>query len=284
MKIKSISTNDPLYPAKLRAISDAPKTLYYLGNLDSCTKKTVAIVGSRKPTAYGHSMTTKLAEALAGRGLCIVSGLALGVDGLAHTGALAVHGATVAVLGNGLDSIYPASHRGLAEQVLASGGALLSEYPPGTPSLAHQFLARNRIVSGLADAVIVTEAATKSGTMNTVMHALAQGRDVYAIPGNITSRMSAGCNKLIEQGATPIIDIDAFVEQLAPRETASKQLLLLAQTLEEQVVIDLIQSGISDGDELQKRSGLDPSVYSTTLTMLELRGVVRPLGANNWSL
>ena len=120
--------------------------------------------------------------------------------------------------------------------------------------------------------------------MNTVMHALSQGRDVYAVPGNILSLSSAGCNKLIEQGATPIIDIDAFVESFVPSEKHPKQQLLLAQTPEEQVVIDLIQSGISDGDELQRKSKLDPVEFSATLTMLELRGVIRPLGANHWGL
>ena len=285
MKINTISSTSADFPDILQTIPDVPKQLFYVGNRDILGKGVaVAIVGTRKPTAYGRDVTTKLAEGLARRGVTIVSGLALGVDGLAHQGALTVGGATLAVLGNGLDTIYPSSHRQLAEAIIRSNGTLVSEYAPGTPSLPHQFLARNRIVSGLSSAVIVTEAAAKSGTMNTVMHALAQGRDVYAVPGNISSPMSAGCNKLIEQGATPIVDIEAFIEQIAPREAKFSQPLLLAQTTEEQTILDLIQSGVNDGDELQVKSKLSATAYATTMTMLELRGVIRALGANLWSL
>lgn len=283
MKINTISITDPCFKHTLAAIPQPPKILYAIGNA-LVTSPAVAIVGTRKPTPYGKTVTLELAEKLAKRGVVIVSGLALGIDGIAHQGALNVGGRTVAVLASGVDLITPTSHRQLAQQILAKNGAILSEYEPGTPPLAHQFLERNRLVSGLADAVIVTEAAAKSGTMNTVMHALEQGRDVYAVPGNITSQTSAGCNKLIEQGATPIIDIDAFVDRFAPLENMPKQQLLLAETPEEQTILDLIQSGITDGDELQKKSRLDPSTYSTTMTMLELRGVIRPLGANHWSL
>lgn len=283
MKINTISISDPCFSKTLATIPQAPKTMYVLGNPD-VHGPAVAIVGTRKPTPYGTAVTLELAEKLAKRGVVIVSGLALGVDGIAHQGALNVSGRTLAVLASGIDIISPSSHRHLAEQILMKNGAILSEYTPGTPPLAHQFLERNRLVSGLADAVIVTEASAKSGTMNTVMHALEQGRDVYAVPGNITSPSSAGCNKLIEQGAMPIIDIDAFVERFAPLETTPKQQLLLAENPEEQAILELIQSGISDGDELQKKSRLAASAYSTTMTMLELRGVIRPLGANHWSL
>lgn len=283
MKINTISISDPCFKHNLATISRPPKTLYALGNVIA-TSPAVAIVGTRKPTSYGTAITLELAEKLAKRGVVIISGLALGVDGTAHQGALNVGGRTIAVLASGVDLITPTSHRHLAEQILAKNGGILSEYEPGTPPLAHQFLERNRLVSGLADAVIVTEASAKSGTMNTVMHALEQGRDVYAVPGNITSPSSAGCNKLIEQGATPIIDIDAFVERFVPSESLPKQQLLLAETQEEQSILELIQAGISDADEIQKKTHLDAATFSTTLTMLELRGVIRPLGANHWSL
>lgn len=283
MKINTISISDPCFKHNLATISQPPKTLYAIGN-PVVTSPAVAIVGTRKPTPYGKAVTLELAEKLARRGVIIISGLALGVDGIAHQGALNVGGRTVAVLASGVDLITPTSHRQLAERILEKDGAILSEYAPGTPPLAHQFLQRNRLVSGLADAVIVTEASARSGTMNTVMHALQQGRDVYAVPGNITSQTSAGCNRLIEQGAAPIIDIDEFVERFAPREAAPKQQLLLAETPDEQAIIECIQTGITDADELQKKTRLDPATFSTTLTMLELRGVIRPLGANHWSL
>lgn len=283
MKINNISVSDPCFSKTLATIPHPPKTMYVLGNPE-IQGQAIAIVGTRKPTPYGTAITLELAEKLAKRGVTIISGLALGVDGIAHQGALNVGGRTFAVLASGVDLITPTSHRRLAEQILAKNGSILSEYAPGTPPLAHQFLERNRLVSGLADAVIVTEASAKSGTMNTVMHALEQGRDVYAVPGNITSPSSAGCNKLIEQGAVPIVDIDAFVDQFAPRETVPKQQLLLAETPEEQAILELIQTGISDADELQKKSRQDAATFSTILTMLELRGVIRPLGANHWSL
>lgn len=283
MKINTISISDPCFKHNLATISQPPKTLYAIGN-PTVLGSAVAIVGTRKPTPYGTAVTLELAEKLAKRGVTIVSGLALGIDGIAHQGALNVGGRTVAVLASGVDLVTPTSHRQLARNILEKDGAIISEYEPGTPPLAHQFLERNRLVSGLADVVIVTEAAASSGTMNTVMHALEQGRDVYAVPGNITSLTSAGCNKLIEQGATPIVNIDAFADRFAPLENTPKQQLLLAQTVDEQVILDLIQSGVTDGDELQKKSRLGASTYSTTITMLELRGVIRPLGANHWSL
>lgn len=283
MKINSVSISDPCFQGRLEPIPNPPETLFSVGNV-AITVPAVAIVGTRKPTAYGKAITLELAEKLAKKGVLIVSGLALGVDGLAHQGALNVGGRTIGVLANGLDTIYPASHRQLALDIIKKDGGLLSEYAPGTPSMAHQFLERNRLVSALADAVIVTEAAAKSGTMNTVMHALSQGKDVYAVPGNITSPMSAGCNKLIEQGAVPIADIDAFVASFVPLGENVTRPLLLAETPEEQSILDLLQSGIADGDELQHKSNLDPVAFSTALTMLELRGIIRPVGANHWSL
>ncbi len=283
MNINSISISDPCFPEALRNIPTPPKQLFYLGEL-SKTKRNVAIVGSRHISNYGREITRELAEQLASRGIGIVSGLALGVDGIAQESAIRVGGYTVAVLASGLDIISPHSNRQIAIKLLEQGGAIVSEFPPGTPPLQFRFLQRNRIVSGLADAVIVTEAGARSGTMNTVMHALQQGKDVYAVPGNITSPMSAGCNKLIEQGATPIINIEAFVDQFAPQNSAPRQRLLLAQTPEEQLIVELLESGIRDGGELQKRSKLDATTYSTTMTMLELRSVVRPLGGNMWSL
>ena len=283
MKINSISINDPRFAKRLVSIPTPPKDLFSLGNVD-VNGLAVAIVGSRKPTNYGRAVTLELAEKLAKRGVVIVSGLALGVDSIAHQGALNVGGRTVAVLASGLDHITPTSHRNLAIKILETNGGLLSEYEPGTPPLAFRFLERNRLVSGLVNAVIVTEASARSGTMNTVMHALAQGKDVYAVPGNITSPTSAGCNKLIEQGALPIVNIDTFVDQLVPLDKEPRQYLLLAQSPEEQFILDLVQSGVSSGEELQKQSKLDTVTFSTTLTMLELRGIIRPLGANHWGL
>jgi len=242
----------------------------------------VAIVGTRKPTNYGAEITRQLAQKLAERGVVIVSGLALGTDGIAHQGALAGKGTTIAVLAHGLDQINPRTNIQIAEQMLRSGGALIGEYDAGMQPYLGNFLERNRIVSGLSDALIVTEAASRSGTFNTVSHALEQGRDVYALPGPITSPMSRGCNQLIAQGATPITDVDEFVDQIAPR--LAEVIPTLAYSDAEQIIIDLIKQGLRDGDELHAKSQLDAGSFAQTLTMLELRGAIRPLGANQWSL
>lgn len=282
MKINNISSSNPLFPERLRFIPQAPKQLYVKGQLPAY-QLGIAIVGTRKPTTYGRHVTTELSRKLAEKGAVIISGLAHGVDGLAHEGALAAHGITIAVEPNGLDTVYPATHRELAERILSSGGACISEYKPGTPPLPYRFLERNRLVSGLADIVIVTEAALHSGTTNTVRHALEQGKDVYAVPGPITSAMSAGCNQLIAQGATPIVSIDSFIEQLFPKPSR-KQALLLAQNIEEQAVLDLIAHGITDGEELHAKSGLTAATFAQTMSILEIRGVIRALGANHWGL
>ena len=224
-----------------------------------------------------------IAERLAERGAVIVSGLAHGVDGIAHQSALRVGGKTVAVLPSGPDQIYPSAHQALAKNIADRHGALISEYEPGAPPLQYRFLERNRLVSGLADIIVITEASIRSGTMNTASHALEQGKDVYAVPGPITSPMSAGCNALIAQGAAPIVNIEQFVDQLLPKVSA-KRLTILAETKEEQTILDLLVRGVSDGDELHAESRLDPALYSQTMTMLELRGIVRPLGANRWGL
>ena len=282
MKINSISGTNPSFPSRLQEIPQRPDHLYCVGAMPEYLLG-VSIVGTRKPTTYGRQVTVDIASRLAERGAVVISGLAHGVDGIAHEATLKAGGSTIAVLPSGLDQIYPSAHRGLAARIVEQGGGLISEYAPGTPPLQYRFLERNRLVSGLGDIVIVTEASIRSGTMNTTMHALEQGKDVYAVPGPITSAMSDGCNALIAQGATPIVSVEEFVERLLPK-TSKSQLTILAQTSEEQTILDLLASGVSEGDELQTKSELDPNLYSQTLTMLEIRGAIRSLGANRWSL
>lgn len=257
-KINDISTI-PL-PERLRTIPDAPDALWCRGQIPDQTRTAVAIVGTRKPTAYGRSMTESIAAQLAQRGVVIISGLAHGVDGIAHQACVRARGTTVAVLPCGLDRVYPAAHRGLAASIIESGGALLSDYEPGTDVMQFRLLQRNRLVIGLADILVITEASLRSGTMNTAGHALAQGKDVYVVPGNITSPLSAGCNSLIAQGAIPIVDIDAFVDAIAPRtKTAPKH---MAYSENEQAIIDLLESGVVDGDVIQqKAASIRPHTY-----------------------
>jgi DNA processing protein len=284
MKINKLSPLSHPYLQILEPIAKCPKELYIMGELPPRRQVSVAIIGTRKPTAYGKEVTHRLAYALAERGVVIVSGLALGIDGLAHTAALEAGGTTIAVLGNGLPQIYPASHRHLGERIINGGGAILSEYEEGMPALGHQFLERNRLVSGLADAIVITEAAQRSGTLNTAAHALEQGKDIFVVPGNITSPQSAGCNALLKQGALPVTGPDDILEVIAPELLRSQGTLPLGQTASESAIIALLQTGVRDGDELQQKSKLAPSDLSQSLTMLEIAGTIRSLGGNQWTL
>jgi len=286
MKINTISPDEHKFLQIISGIANSPKTLYFIGTLPTERTrdvKVIAIVGTRKPSSYGKEVTFDLAYKLARKGVIIVSGLALGIDAIAHRAVLKAGGTTIAVLAGGLDDIHPRSHRQLAQDIVASGGALISEYPPGMPTLPHQFLARNRIVSGLSDAVIVTEAASRSGTLSTVAHALEQNRDVFAVPGNITSPMSAGPNRLIQQGAHPMTSANDILQTVAPGLLETQTTLNLGTNPEEVLLIELIKSGIREGEQLQRASGLEASVFSQTLTMLEIQGLIRGLGNNRWS-
>lgn len=286
MKINTLSPDDSNFLQIISGIASKPKILYFIGSLPTerlPDVKVVAIVGTRKPTSYGKEVTFDLAYKLAQKGVIIVSGLALGIDAIAHKAAIKAGGTTIAILANGLDTIYPATHRQLAQDIIDSGGALVSEYPPGTPARDFQFLARNRIVSGLSDAIIVTEAASRSGTLATVAHALDQNREVFAVPGNITSPMSVGPNRLIQQGAHPVTNIDDILQIIAPQLLEAQTTFNLGSNPQEILIIDLLKSGIRDGDILQQTSQLSASVFSQTMTMLELQGLIRSLGANKWT-
>ena len=284
MKINTISPQDHKYLQIIDSIAKPPEKLYFIGKLPNKRQPTVAIVGSRKPTSYGKDVTYQLAYDLARRGIIIVSGLALGVDGIAHRATLDAGGITLAVLANGVDIIYPATHHSLAKDILASNGAIISQYEPGVEARDFQFLERNRIISGLSDAVIVTEAAARSGTLSTVIHALEQGREVFVVPGNITSPLSAGCNNLIKQGAHPITCAEDVLEIIAPDLLRPQSLLPLGNTPLESKIIELLQSGVRDGDELQNLSEVNVSEFSSAITMMEISGTIRALGGNQWTL
>lgn len=284
MKINRIAPDDQNFLQILGSIAKKPKALYYTGILPESRQTAVAIVGTRKPTAYGREVTIKLASELAKRGIVIVSGLALGVDAIAHGAALDVGGTTIAVLANGLPDIQPSTNRQLAERILASGGAIITEYEEGTPALSYQFLARNRIVSGLSDAVIITEAAARSGTLNTAAHAIEQGKELFVVPGNITSPMSLGCNALIKQGATPVTSVDDILEVIAPEMLGGQATLFVTNNPVERKVVELIRSGLRSGDDIQQQVGCSATDLSTALTMLELNGAIRALGGNQWTI
>lgn len=269
----------------LKSIAKSPKRLYFVGNLPEQRIPTVAIVGSRKVTSYGKEVAYKLSYDLAKAGIVVISGLALGIDGIAHQAALDANGRTIAILGNALPDIYPSTHTNLADAIVRSGGAVLSEYEPGLPTMRHQFLERNRLVSGLCDVLLVVEAAARSGTLSTAAYALEQGKEVAAIPGNITSPMSAGCNHLIKQGAHPVTEALDVIRLLGMEERVPKQTeLLFSGSDEEVILLKLLRDGLRNGHELHAASKLTPEAYGQALTMLEINGRIRPLGANQWAL
>lgn len=284
MKINQISPAEHPYTEELQHHPNPPSKLFYRGELPSSRIPTVAIVGTRKPTIYGREIAKKIANEVASRGGIVVSGMALGIDGIAHNAAIEAGGITLAVLANGVDKLYPTSHRGLGEKILKTGGAILSEYEPGIPALPYRFLERNRIVSGLADAVVVVEAAARSGTLSTASHALNQGKEVFAVPGNITSPLSAGCNKLIKQGAQPLTEIQDLIDFLFPKQQTNKQISLLkGDTQAENKILELLASGITNGEELLKKSSLNTSDFNQAITMLEIKDLISG-DANNWNL
>ena len=291
MKINKIPPSTSVFTERLSLIDDAPERLYYVGTLPETPVPVVAIVGTRKPTKYGTEVTQRIAYDLAKKGVVIVSGLALGVDALAHRAALEAGGATVGVVINELPDISPRTNVPLAKQMIARGGAVMSEWGAGDGAFFTKasFLRRNRLVSGLADAVIITEAAAQSGTLNTAAHALAQGREVFVVPGNITSPLSEGCNNLLKQGATPITEARDVLEVIAPHllpshKNGAQTNLLFGDTPAETAILQLIATGVRDGEQLQQQSRLSAADFSTALTMLEINGIIRPLGANQWTL
>jgi DNA processing protein len=284
MKINKISPDENDFTKILTSVNPKPQALYYIGTLPNKRQPTITIVGTRKPTKYGQEVTHTLAYELAKRGVVIVSGLALGIDGIAHRAALEAGGTTLAVLANGLSQITPRTHRQLGIDILAAGGAILSEYEPGVAPAKFRFLERNRLVSGLSDGVLITEAAARSGTLSTAARALEQGKDVFVVPGNITSPLSAGCNQLIRSGAIPVTRVEDILEVIMPHEIENQVKLSLGDNEAQATLIELLQSGIRDGEEIQQRSGLEASVFSTELTMLEINGIVRALGSNQWTL
>lgn len=209
-KIKTIILGDENYPEKLKYIYSKPQKLYVLGDEKLLNEKAIAIIGCREATEYGLKNAYKFGYELAKKGICVISGFARGIDTYSHKGAVAAKGKTIAVLGCGLDVVYPPENVELYKQIIVNGGAIITEYPLGSKPDKLHFPARNRIISGLSDGVLVVEAKKRSGTMITVEHALDQGKNVYAIPGNITSNNSYGTNELIKEGAIPVTSIDDF--------------------------------------------------------------------------
>lgn len=275
--IKTIFSDELLFPGKLKTLKYNPLVLYYMGDISICKKKSVAIVGTRKMSDYGKIVADKFASDLALSGLVIVSGLARGIDTTAHRMTLGTHGKTIAVVANGLDTVYPPENRGLVKKIVESGSLILSEYPLGYPAMPYNFPVRNRIISGLSDAVVVVEGRQKSGTLTTASHAGEQGKDVYAVPGLITSPGSEASHFLIKNGAKLVTEPKDILEDLEVSTSLPKEDIKLSP--EESSLLDILENGSLHIDELVRISCLDIQKAIGTLSMLELKGVVKSAGS-----
>lgn len=280
--MKYIDYKSNNYPELLRDIAAPPKGLYLLGELPDLPM--VAIIGSRGITEYGKYMTYRLAYDLATAGLCIVSGLALGVDAIAHQAALDAGGSALAVLAGGLDSPSPRSNYRLFERILASGGGVISEYPEGTTPFKQNFPARNRIIAGLCLATIITEANAKSGSLITANFALQANRYVMAVPGNVTSPRSAGPNNLLKLGAKPVTDAVDVLAELGLESTKVRAKKVKADSAGESKLMELIETGHHTTEALITHSEINPSEIASMLSLMEITGKVRNIGAGQWIL
>ncbi len=274
-----LSLTSGAYPVHLRRIHDPPPVLYILGDLTADERRVIAVVGSRRATPYGTATATRLATELARAGFVVVSGLARGIDAAAHHGAMAGSGRTVAVLGCGVDVAYPPEMRGLKDQV-RSHGSVVSELPLGAPPDPHHFPVRNRIISGMSLGVLVIEATADSGSLITAKLALEQGREVFAVPGNVGTPTSTGTNRLIKAGATLVETADDLVEQLVGQlGGAAKRVVAVPPvvnlTADERRVVDLLSWDPVHVDELTARSSVAPDRLAELLLGLELKGVAK---------
>lgn len=281
--IQILTWDDDSYPARLREIDQPPPVLYLRGEYLPDDVFAVAIVGTRRVTPYGRQVTEEIASFLAANGITVVSGLARGVDAVAHTAALKAGGRTIGVLGSGVDRIYPPEHRALAEQMMERG-AVVSDYAPGTPPDASNFPPRNRIISGLSLAVVVIEAGETSGALITAEFAAEQGREIFAVPGSILAPQSKGTNKLIQNGAQPLLTASDLMQALnltRMGEHKAARKILPSDEVEAKLLAALGEQPVHV-DELGNQTGLPIEKVSATLTLMELKGMVRQVGGMHY--
>ncbi len=287
--ITLVGFNDNEYPARLRAIADPPPLLYVKGALTDVDDKAVAIVGSRSASDYGRRVARDLARGLASLGFTVVSGMARGIDGMAHETALNSGGRTIAVLGSGVERAYPPEHDKLYQRI-GDNGAVISELPLGTKPLAFNFPARNRLISGLSLGVVVVEATEKSGSLITASLAVEQGREVFAVPGEVGASRSRGAHRLIRQGAKLVESVDDILEEIAPQlltvsgaAHAAPLALLQNASADARTVFTMLQDGALQVDQVIEKSGLAAARVLQILLELELQGYVRQLPGKKYA-
>lgn len=283
--IEVLTWEDQNYPGKLLEIDQPPPVLYTRGKINSEDDWAIAIVGTRRMTVYGRQVTQDLGTILAAKGVTVVSGLARGIDSIAHTAALDSGGRTLAVLGCGVDIIYPPENRKLYERIVESG-AVISEYPPGTMPESSNFPPRNRIISGLSQATVVVEAGETSGALITASFAANQGREVFVVPGNILAPQSMGCNRLIRDGARILLNPNDVLETLnlgAVGEYKQARLLIPGNEVEA-IMLKMLENEPLNIDEIQMRSGLPADKVSASLVMMELKGMVKQMDGMSYMI
>ncbi len=279
-QIHCVIRGEAAYPPLLEHISDPPFCLFVRGTISDLSFP-LGVVGTRKATPYGKTITQRFVEPLAQAGMTIVSGLALGIDGLAHESTLKANGRTIAVLGGGVDrsTVHPSTHQKLAEKIIEHGGAVISEYPPGTMPFVYSFPKRNRIIAGMTLGTLVIEAGDKSGSLITAQCALDYNREVFAVPQNITSETSVGVNQLIKMGAKVVTNVQDILDTIEIKQkNTSVPKIISAQSPEEATLLLWISNTPIHIDEVVKNSGLESRIVSSTLTLMEMRGDIKNIG------
>ncbi len=272
--IQKIDIKSADYPAKLRDIPNPPKQLYCKGNIELLRARSVGVIGARKNTVYGKNVAIMIGKRLAESGLAVTSGLAMGIDAFSHEGALEADGKVIGVLGSGINQMGPWRNRELMKRGLEKGGLVISEYAPDEPAYKGTFPARNRIISGLSEALVIVEAGLNSGSLITAKHASEQGRPVYAVPGNINSQSSIGTNLLIRDGAVPLVIIDDLIRDIGVDINRDPEIRPDLDADEEKVFeIVRVMSGPTV-DEIIRGTGFDPQLVNSILTIMEIKGVV----------
>jgi DNA processing protein len=262
------------FPEQLRQIKQPPLILYVKGEIKTSDMLSVAFVGARRCTEYGRSISRNFSGELASLGVTIVSGLAYGIDASAHRGALERGGRTIAFLGSGIDFVYPESHKALYDQILGSG-AVISEFPIATEPAPYNFPFRNRLISGFSLATVVIEAEEKSGSLITAGFAIEQGKDVFAVPGNITSGLSKGTNKLIKDGAIPLTDISDILENIKELNDFKKETARVVLDENETLILQSLENDPGTIEKISFETKIDPVNLTQTLTEMEFRGLVK---------
>ena len=284
--IKTINIEDKDYPTELRRIKNAPKTIYYKGILPKPDSLKFAIVGTRRYSIYGKRAATAISQDLVNIGLVIVSGMAPGIDTFCHQAAVENKKPTIAVLGTGIDekSIYPKTNIKLSRSIIETGGCLMSEYPPGTQGTKFTFPQRNRIIAGLSQGVLVVEAKEKSGSLITANYARQQGKTLFAFPGSIYSANSKGCHLLIKNGAKLVESANDILESLGLQSSIIASKKINGDNLEENLILDALKEEALYIDKIIEKTKLTPAIVSSTIATLEIKGKIKDLGANTYSL